>query len=284
MNAQLDSLRQAAERRGAAPARAAAARVIAVGSGKGGVGTSTVATLLAATMAEAGHDVLLVDSGERIGALHHLLGVEPERTVASLRGGGAEPEDLLVHVAERLAFLPGASSPQDAALPASERRMLFRRAASLYERYALVVVDAGATAESILATCAEGVGRFLAVTGVDRISVVATYALVKTIHQRFPATAIEVLANRGDDVTSHRALEHLGDAAERFLGRPVPVAGTVPHDHDFASAMAAGLGAHEAAAGSSAAVALRSIGERILAELDTPSRQASHMLRLHPRG
>ncbi len=288
MNAQLDTLRQAALRRGDAPGGGtprvpAAARVIAVGSGKGGVGTSTIATLLAATMAEAGHDVLLVDSGDRIGALHHLLGVEPSHSVAQLKGGAAEPEDLLVPVAERLTFLAGGASPEDAALPPAERRMLFRRAASLYARYSLVVVDAGATAESVLDVCALGVGRFLAVTGVDRIAVVATYALVKTVHQRHPAVPIEVLANLSDDVTARRALEHLDAASERFLGRPVPVAGAVAHDPDFASAMAAGLGAHEAAAGSSAAVVLRAVGERILAELAVPAPLASPTLRLHSR-
>ena len=79
------------------------APVVAVGSGKGGVGTSTIAALLAATMAEQGHRVLLIDAAQRVGGLHHLLGVEPSGTLGQLRGE-REPHQLLVPIAERLSL------------------------------------------------------------------------------------------------------------------------------------------------------------------------------------
>ncbi len=246
--------------RAASPARAA---VVAVGSGKGGVGTSTVAALLAATMAEQGHRVLLVDAGQRLGGLHHLLGVEPTGSLGELRGN-REPHDLLVHVAERLSLFP-ASIGEDELRP-TERRLLMRRVQSLYASVDLVVLDAGSSAESLVAACADGASRLLAVTAGDRVSLVATYALVKLLHERASGVRVDVVANRVAEDSVDRLHEYLNGASVRFLSRTVPFAGSIPDDPDFGSALAAGLGTAEASSGSTAAVAVRAIGERILAE------------------
>lgn len=246
--------------RAEAPARPV---VVAVGSGKGGVGTSTIAALLAATMAEQGHHVLLVDAGERLGGLHHILGVEPIGSLGELRGH-REPQELLVPVARHLALFP--ASADDPSLRPAERRVLMRRVTSLYPSYALVVVDAGSTAESLVNAATDGASRLLAVTGGDRISLVATYALVKLLHDRAPGLRVDIVANRVAGDAASRLHDHLNAASVRFLSRTVPYAGAVPDDPDFGSALAAGLGTDEASLGSTAALAVRDIGERLLAD------------------
>jgi flagellar biosynthesis protein FlhG len=266
-------------RSAAAPARAEAparACVVAVGSGKGGVGTSTIAALLAATMAEQGHRVLLVDAGQRIGGLHHLLGVEPRGSLGQLKGD-REPQHLLVPVAERLSLFPAGSD--DPELRPTERRLLMRRVQSLYPAHDLVVVDAGSSAESLVTACTDGVTRLLAVTAGDRIALAATYAVVKLLHQRVPDVRVDVIANRVDPAHADRLHEHVNGASVRFLARTTPFAGTIPDDPDFASALAAGLGTAEASLGSTAAVAVRSIGERILAEAAAPAPSMHRLLR-----
>jgi len=267
----------APSRHGAVPAGSpAGAAVVAVGSGKGGVGTSTIAALLAATMAEQGHRVLLVDAGQRLGGLHHLLGVEPAGSLGQLRGG-REPHDLLVPVAERLSLFP--ASLDEAELRPTERRLLMRRVAALFDGFELVVIDAGSSAESLVAACADGATRLLAVTAGDRISLVATYALVKLLHERAPCVRVDVVANRVSDDGADRLHEYLNGASVRFLSRTVPFAGAIPDDPDFGSALAAGLGTAEASLGSTAAVAVRAIGERLLTEASAPPTSTLRLLR-----
>jgi flagellar biosynthesis protein FlhG len=244
--------------------------VIVVGAGKGGVGTSTVATLLASAMSEL-QNVLLVETGHQLGVMHHLLGVDPTRTLDDLRAGRAEPEELLVPVANRLTMLSAHSPPTAELLTAAERKLLFRRTMSLYERFDLVVVDAGATVDSILTACADG-DRFLAVTASDRIAVISTYALIKLLHIRCPNVTLEVVTNRCDDDAAIRTVGSLTEASEKFLGRPVDFAGTVPDDPNFTNALAAGISAVEAAAGSPAADALRAIGNRLAPAAATTQR------------
>jgi flagellar biosynthesis protein FlhG len=236
--------------------------VVVIGAGKGGVGTSTVAALLAAAMSDV-QNVLLVETGHQLGVVHHMLGVEPRRTLDDLRSGRAEPEELLVPVAERLTLLSAHSPPTANVLTAAERKLLFRRTATLYERYQLVVVDAGSTVDSIVTACGDGATRFLAVSAPDRITVVSTYALIKLLHLQRPSVVVEVVANRCDDDAASRTMDMLTAASEQFLRRPVEFAGCVPDDPNFTNALAGGVSAVDAAAGSPAADALRRIGQRI---------------------
>jgi len=258
MSSQLAAVRQFMVERGRAAPRPSTPPVIAVGAGKGGVGTSTVATLLASAMSER-HNVLLVETGNQLGAVHHILGVDPARTLDDLRGGRAAPEDLLIPVAERLTMLSAHTPPTAEPVTAAERKLLFRRTASLYERFDLVVIDAGSTVDSILGVCGDG-ARFLAVTASDRISVVSTYALIKLLHLRCPNVTIEIVTNRCDEDVALRTVESLTEASAKFLGRPVIFAGAVPDDPHFMKSLGAGLSAIDAAAGSPAADALRVIG------------------------
>jgi flagellar biosynthesis protein FlhG len=262
MSSQLAAVRQFMVTRGRPAARPdPSPPVIVVGAGKGGVGTSTVATLLASAMSED-QNVLLVETGHQLGVMHHLLGVDPTHTLDDLRAGRAEPEQLLVPVAERLTLLSAHSPPTADLLSAAERKLLFRRTAALFERFQLVVVDAGSTVDSIVTACADG-GRFLAVSAPDRIAVISTYALIKLLHLRCPDMALEVVTNRCDQDAATRTMESLTEACARFLGRPVDFAGAVPDDPNFTNALAAGVNAVDAAAGSPAADALRLIGNRL---------------------
>jgi flagellar biosynthesis protein FlhG len=272
MSSQLAGVRQFMVTRGRAttPGSGPTPPVIVVGAGKGGVGTSTVAALLASAMSDT-QNVLLVETGLELGAMHHLLGVEPVRTLDDLRAGRAEPEHLLIPVASRLSLLSAHTPPTAELMSAAERKLLFRRTTTLYERFQLIVVDAGSTVDSIVTAGADG-GRFLAVTAPDRIAVVATYALIKLLHLRCPNVSLEVLANRCDDTAAARTIDSLATACGQFLDRTVDLAGVVPDDPNFTSALAAGLNAVEAAAGSPAADALRAIGSRLAPVASTTQR------------
>ncbi|MGQ0766201.1 MAG: nucleotide-binding protein [Gemmatimonadota bacterium] len=237
------------------------ATVVAVGSGKGGVGTSTVAALLAATMAADGVSVLLVDAGHRFGALHHLLGLEPVVALSELRGGRRDAGDMVLPVSHHLSLL---ATSEEGSLSPTERRLMMRRIAGLYHSYSLVVIDAGSTAESLLGACRDSVSRLLAVSAADRISLVATYAVVKLMHEQLPGLRVDVIGNRVDEESAARMHEYVNGAAVRFLGRTVPFGGTVPDDPDFGRVLAAGMGTEEAATGSSASQAARAIGGSLL--------------------
>lgn len=233
MTGSVDSLRRYLGRHGSASQWARAPGVVVVGSGKGGVGTSTVAALLAMAGAQEGRRVLLVDGDEGVGSLHLLMGFHDGGPgLGALRGGGLTPEALVRHVTGSLWLLPGGSGDVEDTLSTApgERRALLRRVAGLYADYDLVVVDGGSHLSSVLAACLAGAERLVTVTSPDRVAMAATYALLKVSRDRFPRMPMEILVNGGDGMTAEEVFRLMNLAGERFLGLKVAFGGSVPRD------------------------------------------------------
>lgn len=266
MSLQLGNFRRYMERRplllSPQPAREP---VLVVGSGKGGVGTSTLASLLAVVASERGSRVLLVDADASVGSLHLLFGVGAGAGLGALRDGETTVADLLVSLSDRLTLLPGGGEPGE--LGPAERQALFRRVASLYVDYDLVVVDGGSRLESVRSACASAAGRVIAVTTADRVSVAATYALIKALGERFPATPVDLLVNREDAPTSEVVAAEIREASRHFLHQQVGLAGFVPDDLCLPAGVVAGMSLADAAAGSPAALAVQAVASHALHQL-----------------
>lgn len=245
--------------------------VVVVGSGKGGAGTSSVAALLADEAHRLGQHVLLVDADEHVGSLHLLLGLaEAGPGVGALRGGRLVPRDLLREVRPGFHLLPGGSAGVEGSytLATAERRALFRRIAGLYEDYDLVVVDGGARLESVTAALTAGAERLLAITGTDRVSLAASYALVKVALARFKGLPTGLVVNRAAGNTGAAAHRIVEGAAERFLDLKVPLAGDIPEDPELQAAYQSEAGFDALAETAASRQAVGRILGRILQEQD----------------
>lgn len=239
---------------------------VAVGAGKGGVGTSTVTALLACTAAAAGSRVLLVDLAPHFGGLAALLDVHPAHSLADVKAG-LPPEALATPVTHTLSLVNAARVPER--LTETEHQLMLRRLAASIANYDLVFIDAGASAASLRTAVRFGASRVLTVTTHDRISLTATYAVLKLLHEQSPDLRVDVIANRVGDDDAARLHEYLNAASVRFLARTVPFGGAIPDDPAFARTVA-GLGADEAAQGSPAFQVVRALGEQILADTGSP--------------
>ena len=238
---------------------------VAVGAGKGGVGTSTVTALLACTAAAAGSRVLLVDLAPHFGGLAALLDVHPGHTLADVKAG-LPTEALAVAVTPSLSLVNAARVPE---LTDTEHQLMLRRLAASVGAYDLVLIDAGASAASLRSAVRFGATRALTVTTHDRISLTATYAVLKLLHEQAPELRVDVIANRVSDTDASRLHEYLNAASVRFLARTVPFGGSIPDDPAFARTVAT-LGADEAAHGSPAFQVVRTLGEQLLADTGAP--------------
>jgi flagellar biosynthesis protein FlhG len=250
-----------------APARAAdAGGAVVIGSGKGGVGTSTIASLLALLAAAQGVRTLLVDSDESVGPLAMMLGVDAASGWTTLRASGADPRALLIPLGADLQFLPGGSNGSAESLTPAERRVLFRRVATLYASFDLVVVDGGSRLDPVLAACGAGLARLLTVTTADRIALAASYALVKAVESRHAGVAMEMIVNHSDPTAAEGPAAQMEQAAQNFLGRSVALAAAVPDDPALRAATQAGMCLQDAADGSPAAASLQGLALRLVRE------------------
>ncbi|MEX2584032.1 MAG: P-loop NTPase [Gemmatimonadota bacterium] len=249
MSVQLESLRRYVANRPPAFSPEVPERVLLVGSGKGGVGTSTVAALLAVMAAADGEEVLLLDADDNHGSLPLMFGAEPGRTLSSLRSGHAAPAELLVTLGHGLSLLPlGGTADSGETFSAAERRGLLRRVASLYGRFDLVIVDAGSRLAQVMDAAASGAARLIAVTAAERVSAAATYALVKTVDARFPGMPIDLLFNRCRLSTATNGFEEIEAATTQFLQRAIGFAGALPDDDRLRTTVEEGMHLQDAAA------------------------------------
>lgn len=264
---QLDTLRARLEQRPRTAGDDSAPPVLVIGSGKGGVGTSTIATLIALVGAARGTRVLLVDADSSLASLHLLLNAPAGPGIGALRGAGAEPHELVIPLSETLSLLPGAGA--DDRLTSVERRTLFRRIATLYLSFDAVVVDGGSRLESVLAACGGGVRRVLAVTDSGRVSIAGSYALIKVLRREKPEVPVELLVNHVEPAVARQVASEVAEAARHFLGAEVGCVGSVPDDHCLSAGIRAGMSLQEAAAGSPAANAIQTITTAVLNQLTT---------------
>lgn len=281
MSVQLDAMRQYMTMR--QPGREAAARpdhpsLLIVGGGKGGVGTSVIAALVALSAAATGRRVLLVDADEHVGPQRFLLGTPPSPSIADLRRG-VNVASLAVPVSATLSLVPGGPG-QDGGPPIdpAERRALLRRVAALYPGHDSIVIDGGSRLDTVCAcrdASATMNARLLVVAGTDPIALAASYALLKAVRERAAVqvgttTSLDVLVNRADAAAADHAFAQLAEACRAFLGvtsdasDAVGFAGALPDDTCLDAALRAGMPLQDAAAGSPAAVAAQALTERLL--------------------
>jgi len=240
-------------------------RTVLVASGKGGVGTSMIATLMALSAAHSGQRVLLVDATESGGSLHHLFGARPSRSLWMLARSDAELRDTLIAIDESLTLIAGGTAA-GATPPRSddERRSALANASQVFGAFDLTVVDGGSRLDTVTAIVDTLDPHILLATSADRLALAANYALVKSLRARRDDLEISVVTNRNGAAVAEEACEFLIGACSHFLGRAIEIAGVVPDDPCLQAAIGAGMSVRDALDGSPAADAARDLLKTIV--------------------
>lgn len=272
MNTQLESVRRF---RTANPPRTRwsvrAGHVIAVGAGKGGVGTSTVAALLASAAAREG-SALLVDGVPAVGGLSTMLNAPAGPGITGLRGDAAEPRDVLTALSDRLTLARSGVAPDtdEPAPSGAEWRVLVRRLSRLWGEFDHVVIDAGSRLDTVVAALESGAGRLVVVTDPGRIAVTAAYALMKAAWSHAPELAVDLVVNRAGSAEARGVTQVLATALDRFLDQSAELAGAVPNDPTLATSVEAGTLLEQTPDRCRAVRAAREILARLAAPVSAP--------------
>lgn len=212
-----------------------AGRLVAIASGKGGVGKTWLAVTLAHVLAMQSNRVLLVDGDFGLANVDIQLGLLPKLDLGHLLAGSHEAESIIVKVpGGRFDLLPGRSgSGAFAALDAPK----LARIAALPERfrpaYDMILLDCGAGVDRAAQLLAEMADTLLLVITEDPTSLTDAYAVLKLLlTTRDPAGLdVRVVANMaGSPAAGLRAYETLANAADGFLHFKPKLAGVIRRD------------------------------------------------------
>jgi len=212
--------------------------MIVATSGKGGVGTTTIAVNLAVALARCGNRTVLVDADPRGGnvALHCRL--QDRFTVADVFSARRTVCESLQPGPGGIHVLPGAwglQYPADYPPAAGER--LLSQLQNLQSDADLVVVDVGSGPSGLRRRFLGAADVKLLVTTPETASVLDTYAAIKALAGSDKPHSIHTLVNlAGTAETAQRVQARLADACRRFLGIETIAAGRVPAEAQLAAA------------------------------------------------
>lgn len=208
------------------------AQALAISSGKGGVGKSTVAVNLAILLSRMGRRVALLDADMGTANIDVLCNVMPVHTLAHVVAGRREIEEIVIQAPGGFALIPGASGlAQMAALGSAERHRLIDQFARLQQAYDVLLIDTGAGIGPSVLSLLAAADRVLIVTTPDPTAITDAYAVIKTAHRLCPSLDARLLVNQANDLEeAHQVYTRVANVCRKFLGMDLPYAGGMLSD------------------------------------------------------
>ena len=209
-------------------------RVIAVTSGKGGVGKTSMAVNLAVALRMFGSDVLLVDADMGLGNVDVLLGLSVECDVREVLLNGRPIEQVVVGGPRGLKILPGASGVQELAeLDRDQVGAFIDDLREYCAEFDYVVFDTSPGISNGVLDCLMAAQEILLVTNPEPAAITDAYALLKVLGNRNGARerTVSVVMNRTDSrEEALRAYDRLRAVSQLFLEWDIEYMGSVSGD------------------------------------------------------
>lgn len=257
---------------------AAPVRVIAVASGKGGVGKTSVSVNLACSLQNAGQRTMLLDTDLGLANVDVMLGLSPRFTLADVFAGRCELADTLLEGPGGLLVVPAASGKRHMTeLTPQEHVGLVHAFSQLQVPIDVLVVDnAAGIADGVLTFC-QAAQDVIVVVCDEPASVTDAYALIKVLSRERGVSRVQVLANQVQHYAEGRQLfEKLERVTSKFLDVTLNYLGAIPRDEWLRRAIQRQEAVVECFPSAPSSIAFRDLARRA-AQWQTPAGPRGHV-------
>jgi flagellar biosynthesis protein FlhG len=207
-------------------------KIIAITSGKGGVGKTNIVANLGFTLCRFGKKVLILDADLGLGNLDVLLGLAPQYNLSDVIHGDKKLSEIIVEGPGRLKILPAASGIQELTeLSAEQRYIFFSQLSQLIKDFDIVLIDTAAGISSNVLFFNINADEIMVVVTPEPTSITDAYALMKVLSVKYATDQFKLVVNattseqEADDVYRQLSL-----VADRFLNIRIEYYGRVGLD------------------------------------------------------
>lgn len=239
-----------------------APRLIALAGGKGGVGVTSLGINLAVALTELGPRVVLVDANLYRADVAPLCGLSERGGVADVLAGRRDVHEVMQRGPGGVQVLPGSWAP--ARLPAYKepaQQRLLEQLKGLGRHAEIVLLDIGCGPSELMQRIWRDANVVVLSTTPDDVSVMDTYATIKTLGPT--AASLQILVNRAEcEREVEDVFRRIAQSCDRFLSLSVELLGSVP-PHPTSLAAPGSPPLQVAAPNTPAAQALAALAQRL---------------------
>lgn len=194
-------------------------KVLAVTSGKGGVGKTFVSANLAAAMAKRGLKVLVLDADLGLANLDVVLNLYPKITLHDVFTGKAQLEEAIVRAPGGFSvLLAGSGMVEYSRLTPNVRDDFLRIITGLLPRYDFVLLDTGAGISDVVLFAVSLASEVLVVATPEPTSLTDAYATIKVLVGEQNRQIIRMVVNQTARMGDGRAITtQLQQVLDRFV-------------------------------------------------------------------
>lgn len=214
-------------------------RVIAVASGKGGVGKTNVSVNLAVALTKLGNRVLLMDADMGLANVDIMLGLQAKYNLSHVLSGEKSLVEVMADAPGGFKIIPATSGDSRMAqLTLAENSGIINAFSEIDGFLDVLIIDTAAgIADSVISYCRASQEVVVVVTD-EPASMTDAYALIKVLSREHHLTKFQLMANM-TRTTKHGQELHkkFAKVCENFLDVAVDYLGTIPFDHDLKEAI-----------------------------------------------
>ena len=206
--------------------------VIAVTSGKGGVGKTAVAANLAVALASEQCNTMLLDADLGLANVDVMLGLQPRFNLAHVVSGETDLDSTILHGPAGLRIVPAASGNYSVIdLPSTAQASIIQAFSGLADQPDVLLVDTAAGISDSVARFVQASQQAVVVVCDEPSSITDAYALIKVLSRHYDVSHFHIITNQtprsGDGPALFNKIRRVTD---RYLDVVLRHLGSVPSD------------------------------------------------------
>lgn len=194
-------------------------RVIAVTSGKGGVGKTNLVGNLAVCLNRMGKRVVIIDADVGLANIDIIFNLRPEYNIRHVISSEKKLDQVLVASGHGIKILPGGSGFADLTrLSEGEKLNLLSEFETLADQADIILVDTGAGISSNVLYFNSACDECVIVATKEPTSITDAYAMMKVMSQEYGTRYFKLIVNMVDsEADAKKVYASLSGALDKFL-------------------------------------------------------------------